>query len=174
MPITTKRKMSKSCALVNKQIEHELFNERLYLAMAIWCDSNGLSETAKFFTAHAAEEKKHALDFINHYLSMGKMPEIKGTEQPKTKYENLTEVINDAIKQEIKTTEMIQTLLKTGVEEQSLLISIANKYIDEQKEETQLFNSLARLWNKCAGSKLDFELEVMKLRKCKTHLIGSL
>jgi ferritin len=179
MPITqkqTEREMSKSCALVNKQIEHELFNERLYLAMAVWCNANGLTETSKFFALHAAEEKEHAMDFINHYLMMGKMPEITGTKAPKTSYTDLTELLTDALKQEHETTALIQNLLKVGLEEQTLLIDIAYKYIEEQKEETQLFNSLLYLWKCCGGSKMDFEMEVMKLKSkkdCKYRL-GSL
>ena len=54
----------KTLELLQEQIKHELFAERLYLSIATWCDSEGLTETAEFYDEHAKEERKHAMRFI--------------------------------------------------------------------------------------------------------------
>ncbi len=51
-------KESNTCSLIQEQIGHELFAERLYLSIAVWLDYKGYPETAKFFSEHAKEEER--------------------------------------------------------------------------------------------------------------------
>ena len=178
MPIKFDKKTDttkSSCALVDKQIDHEFFNERLYISMAAWCDANGFPETASFFSEHSLEEREHAFDFINHKLKQGMKPHISGTKQPPVDFRDMTDVLTQALEQEYLTNEMIQNLFDVGTKEKTFLIPIAQKYLDEQLEETQLFTSLLKLWETCNFSKIDFELEVMKLRcENETHRLGKI
>jgi ferritin len=168
-------KPSLSCKLVQKQIEHELENERLYLSMASWCDHYGLTETAKFFYEHSLEERKHAMDFANHALARGKRAIFGATKEMKQDFTDCGELLEEALLREKETTKLILELYRTGLKEGTLAVNIASKYIDEQKEEEQLFLSLLNLWKTCNGSKIDFEMEVMKLKcKDKIHLKGNL
>lgn len=167
-------KVSKSCELTQKQITHELENERLYLEMAAWCEDKGLTQTAKFFFLHAAEEKEHAMDFFNHLSKQGKRAYFGATKEMKTDFSNLSDLLSEAVKREQETTELIQKLLCAGKEDKSLVIDIAMKYIEEQLEEEQLFISLQNLWKICDGSKIDFEMEVMKLKCNDTYKLGNL
>ena len=46
---------------INKQINKEEFSSRLYLAMAIWAESNGFPGASSFLYKHAEEERIHML-----------------------------------------------------------------------------------------------------------------
>jgi len=164
---TSKTKMekpNKSCELAQKQIIHELENERLYLEMAAWCDYEGLTQTAQFFYQHSEEERKHAKDFWTHMLKQHHRAYLGPTKQMKKDYKDLTEVLTESIAREQETSAMIQHLLDVSREENTFLVTIAMHYVEEQLEEEQLFKSLLNLWKICDGSKIDFEMEVMKLK----------
>ena len=161
--------------LLQKQVNHEFENERLYLSMALWCEENGYPETAQFFSTHAVEEeRKHGMDFINHMLKR-KIKVLTPAPAPsKREYNDMKEVLSDAVKREIMTTKMIAKILHESCMAQDLAYTIAKKYMDEQLEEEQLFNSLENLYDMCNGSRIDFEMEVSALKGSGKYKIGDL
>ncbi len=170
----TKDQKDQSCNLLQHQVIHELENERLYFEMASWCDHNNLPETAKFFAEHTHEERNHALDFMNHGLMQGIRVKFGPTKEMKSDYKDLMEVLEDSLAREKETSAMIQNMYEIAEKEKTFLITIAQKYIKEQLEEEQLFLSVLSLWKKCTGSKIDFEMEIGKVKSCGAHKRGAL
>jgi len=160
--------------LLQKQVCHEFHNERLYLSMALWCEEKGYIETAKFFNIQSLEERSHGMDFIN-YMNKRKMKVNPPYEQPiEEGFNNLKSLLEAALKQEILTSTMIKEIHREALKSSDLALTIAFKYLEEQVEEEQLFNSLLNLYDLCDGSKIDFEMGISAIVKNNKYIIGNL
>lgn len=147
-------------ALLQKQVEHEFHNERLYLSMAIWCNIKGYVETAKFFSTHALEERKHGMDFLNFMLNQRLPVETPIVTDVPTEFSDLTAVLTKALEREKLTSKMIAELHRDAISNASLASQVTTKYIAEQVEEEELFQSILNLHELCNGNKIDFEMEI--------------
>ena len=165
----------KTLELLQEQIKHELFAERLYYSISVWCDCQGFTETAEFFDTHAKEEHKHAMRFVKFIQKRGEHALFPDTEQPVQDFASLKEAIDSALDHEYFITDRIKNIYEVACEEKDYLAKEhAREFIVEQAEEEQLFLSLSRWYDVCEGNMADFEMEVMHIHKRKTHLIGKL
>lgn len=165
----------KTLELLQEQIKHELFAERLYLSISAWCDCEGLTETAKFFSDHSQEERKHAMRFVNFIQKRGEHALFPDTEQPVQDFESIEEVVRASLDHEYFITDKIKTIYKTACEEEEFLAQEhARDFLAEQIEEEQLFLSLSRWLSVCGDDMANFEMEVMKIHKKESHLIGEI
>ena len=163
--------------LMQKQVDHEFENARLYLAMAIWCAQNEYPETAKFFSEHALEERKHGMDFINSMIIQEMELRQPITKKMKGEYENLEELLTDAVDREVMTSIMIGKIYKCAINQASLSIHIAEEYMEEQHEEEQLFKSILNLYrlHKKKDSIASFESQIGELaNRTGKYMIGKL
>ncbi len=161
--------------LLQRQVCHEFDNERLYLAMALWADHKGYTETAKFFSKHTKEERRHGMDFINHMLAREMKVDPPCEEKQPSEFENLEDMIVQAVERERLTTKMIGEIHREALKTNDLALIIAGKYLNEQWEEEQLFNSLLNLYKLSKQNIIDFEMEVMKLKdKHPKYKIGKI
>lgn len=161
-------------ALLQKQVDHEFDNERLYLSMSLWCEDKGYIQTAKFFSEHSLEERDHGMGFINFMLKKGMRVETPYTTGVPREFDDLKDVLVQSVTREKETSEMIAELYKVSIEHNSLASTVAKHYLDEQVEEEQLFVSLLNLYRLCNGSKIDFEMEVNSIKKSGKYSIGKL
>lgn len=160
--------------LLQRQVDHEFGNERLYLSMAFWCEENGYVETAKFFSKHSKEERKHGMDFVNH-MNNRKIPVMPPKEESRKRdFTCLCDVLESAIKQELKTTKFIKEIYENAAKTADLAIVIATKYLKEQLEEEQLFNSIMNLRKLAGDSIIDFEMEISKIKETGKYKIATL
>ncbi len=160
--------------LLQNQVCHEFDNERLYLSMALWCEENGYIETAAFFSGHSLEERQHGMDFINFMLKMKIRVEPPCPREVQRDFDDMKHLLEESVKREKETSKMISEIHKEAMKTNNLAITIANKYLQEQVEEEQLFESLLNLNNLCNGSKIDFEMEVSKIKAKDKYKIGTL
>ncbi len=166
----------KTLSLLQEQIKHELFAERLYYSIASWCDWKGYPQTAKFFSTHASEEHGHAMKFVNFIQQRGEQALFPDTELPLQKFESMQEVIDAALDHEYFITDRIQNIYGAALEEKDFLaIQLAADLLKEQTEEEQLFLSLSK-WLDINEGEVgpDFEIEVMHIHDKISHLIGQL
>jgi len=111
-PVSLVEKEARLEDLMQNQVDHEFENARLYLAMAIWCHINGYIETAKFFSTHALEERKHGMDFLNTMLVLDMEVRQPITKEMKGDYDDLEELLEAAVDREIVTSVLIGKLHK--------------------------------------------------------------
>jgi ferritin len=165
----------KTLDLLQEQIKHELFAERLYLSISAWCDKEGLTETAKFYSDHSQEERKLAMRFVNFIQKRGEHAKFPDTEQPVQDFEDIREAIDASLDHEYFITDRIKNIYKEACAENELLAQVhAHEFLVEQVEEEQLFLSLSKWLTVCDNNLADFELEVMKIHKKEAHLIGEI
>jgi len=128
---------------INQQINKEEFSSRLYLAMAIWCESNGYPGAANFLYKHAEEERIHMLKLVHYVADRGGQVELLPIEQPEQKYKSLPEVFDKILKHEKFITESINSLYEVTMNEREYTTAnFLQWYITEQVEEESLFSTI--------------------------------
>ena len=130
-------------ASINQQINKEEFSSRLYLAMAIWCESNGYPGAANFLYKHAEEERIHMLKLVHYVADRGGQAELLPIEQPDQKYKSLLSVFDQILNHEKFITESINSLYEVTMNEREYTTAnFLQWYITEQVEEESLFSTI--------------------------------
>lgn len=166
---------SKTLELLQEQVEHEFFAERLYLSIAVWLDNAGYPETAKFFSHHAGEEKEHAMDFVNFILKRGEKVTIPGTKDPPNDFDDAGSTLRSSVDHEKFITQKIADIFAMALEEGDVMaMEIAMRYSKEQIEEEQLFMSLLKLYELEDKISIDMEAQMHAYIQKNKHIIGEL
>lgn len=127
----------------NEQIKKEEYSSRLYLAMAIWCESNGYPGAAKFLYEHSDEERMHMLKLVHYINDRGGNAKLMDIEKPTDSYDSLLDVFEKVMEHEKYITESINNLYDICLKEKDYTTSnFLQWYITEQLEEENLFNTI--------------------------------
>ncbi|NQU32228.1 MAG: ferritin [Bacteroidetes bacterium] len=128
---------------INEQIKKEEYSSRLYLAMAIWCESIGYPGAAKFLYEHADEERMHMLKFVHYVNDRGGKALLMDIEQPTGDFDSLLDVFEKVMEHEKYITESINNLYEVTITEKDYTtMNFLQWYITEQLEEENLFNTI--------------------------------
>lgn len=121
---------------LNQQIQMEMLSSSKYLAMAGWCDRNGLDHCAGFFYKQSEEERKHGMKLFHYLCDQGGTaysPAIPGVEQ---EFDSLRAVFEGALDQEIAVTDSINRLIGVCRRESDFATEELLKwFVKEQVEE---------------------------------------
>ncbi len=130
--------------LMNKQIIEELRSGYIYLGMAAWAETQGLKGLAAFMRIHAeTEEYKHAMKFVDYILEAGGKVEYGTIEKVSIDYDNVEELLTEAIKHEEHITSTIENLMDSAKEKKEYYCyELLDWFIEEQMEEENLFTDL--------------------------------
>jgi ferritin len=156
---------------INQQINKEEFSSRLYLAMAIWCESNGFPGAAGFLYKHAEEERIHMLKLVHYVADRGGQAKLLPMEEPSQTYSSLLEVFTEILKHEKFITNSINDLYGVALKENEFTTAnFLQWYITEQVEEEALFSTILDKIKLVGSDKagmfhIDKELEGMALAK---------
>lgn len=128
---------------LNKQLELEGYASFTYLAMAGWCDNEGLEGCAQFLYRQADEERDHMMK-IFHYINEvdGKAitPAIK---QPQTAYKSVQQLFEQVYQHEKKVTKSINDIVALCYKEKDhATLNFLQWYVEEQREEEALMRSI--------------------------------
>lgn len=128
---------------LNKQIELEANSSAIYLAMASWCDKEGLGGCSQFFYAQSDEEREHMLKIIHYMNEMDGHAIIPAQKQPETNYESIQKVFKTVYAQEQTVTKSIHNLLNLSQEiaDHSTILFL-QWYVAEQREEEALVRDI--------------------------------
>ena len=134
--------------LLNQQISKEAHSASAYLAMASWCDQNGLTNSAKFFYQQSSEEREHMLKifhFINDNGGTAYSPEVKNVMH---EFNSLEEIFESALDQEIAITKSIHALVQKCRKVQDLSSEyFLQWFVQEQVEEEQKMRRVLELFD---------------------------
>lgn len=130
-------------AALNKQVRSEAESSQLYLAMASWCESQGLEGTSEFFYLHSDEERMHMLKLFKYINERGGLAVVTELEQPKTEFKNLKDVCEILLKHEIAVSESINELVYLCLENKDYTThNFLQWFVAEQIEEEALARSI--------------------------------
>ena len=86
--------------ICNRQIEREGYSSFLYLAMASWAETNGLSGVAQWLYAQAEEEKLHMLKFIKYINERGGKAIVPALKKPPEDFKSAEDMFKEVLKHE--------------------------------------------------------------------------
>lgn len=126
----------KTLNALNNQIALEGYASATYLAMASWCEREGLEGCATFFYEQSAEERMHMMKIIRYINEMDGHAIIGAQAQPQGEYETIQEVFKAVYQHEKKVTSSIYDILSiTEAEKDHSTTLFLQWYVAEQREE---------------------------------------
>ncbi len=128
-----KKKIEDIC---NRQVEREAFSSNLYLAMAIWAETNGFAGIAGWLYAQAEEEKLHMLKFIKYINERGGKAFMPAIKKPVSDYKSVEHVFSEVLKHEEFVTASINEIVSLSLDEKDFNThSFLQWFVTEQLEE---------------------------------------
>jgi len=121
---------------LNNQILEEAFSSQLYLAMASWCETNGLTGAAKFLYLQTEEERMHMLKIFHHINERGGIAIVPEIPKPQDKYKTIVDVFNSVLSHEKHITKKIHDLVDLSTKEKDhATVNFLQWFVNEQIEE---------------------------------------
>jgi ferritin len=153
--------------ILNRQIEREGFSSNLYLAMAIWAETNGFSGVASWLYAQAGEEHMHMLKFIKYLNERGGRAVIPALSKPDPEYTNVEEIFREVLKHEEFVTESINEIVSLTLEEKDFNThNFLQWFVLEQvEEEASVRNILDKVRLVGKNNMYEFDRDILSLRK---------
>ena len=159
-----KKKIEDIC---NRQVEREGFSSNLYLAMASWAESNGLSGVAGWMYTQSDEERIHMLKFIKYINERGGRAVMPAIKKPSDEYKNVEDVFKEVLKHEEFITQSINEIVSLTLEEKDFNThNFLQWFVMEQVEEeasVRIVLDKLRLIGK--NNMYEFDRDVVGLRK---------
>jgi ferritin len=121
---------------INDQINSEFTASYTYLAMAAFCERQKFVGAAKWMRLQADEERQHALKLFNFVLARDGVVELKSIDQPKSSFDSLAAVFEQALQHEQRVTVEINSLYELCFKEKAFAeMTELQWFLTEQVEE---------------------------------------
>ena len=134
------KKMEKA---FNDQIALEGAASFIYLAMASWCDKEGLEGCAQFMHRQSAEENMHMLKLYTYLSEVDGYALTPAIKQPPRTYKSVQEMFKAVYAHEQKVTASINKLTALATKEgDQTAFNFLQWYVMEQREEENLIRSI--------------------------------
>ncbi|HEY3284062.1 MAG TPA: ferritin [Armatimonadota bacterium] len=133
-------------AAINEEIGRELEASHLYLSLAAYANGMTLKRLSSFFFKQAADEREHALKFVNYVLDAGGTVAIPAVPAPQASFSSLEEAMKLALDWEVTITHRIDDLMKLAVQQQDFIAQDFLRWFHtEQLEEVSTIDNLLRV-----------------------------
>ncbi|MBI2968723.1 MAG: ferritin [Bacteroidetes bacterium] len=130
-------------AALNKQVESEAISSQIYLAMASWVETQGLTGTCQFLYKHSDEERLHMLKLIRFLNERGRHGIVPQVKQPFKTFESLSAVFRQILEHEIHVTQEINNIISLCLQEKDYTThNFMQYYVAEQIEEERVAKSI--------------------------------
>jgi len=128
---------------LNNQISYEAYASSFYLALAFWCDDQGLQGCKSFFMRQSDEERMHMLKIYEFMSESGVYPQTPQIQQPPLSYTSIQEAFDKVFEQERKVTNAIHAIVKISNEENDFnTLNFMQWYVEEQREEEAVLRTI--------------------------------
>ena len=121
---------------INRQINSELSASYSYLAMSAWCERQKFTGAARWLRLQSQEEYMHAMKLFDFILARDAAAELKPIEQPRQKFDSLSDVFEKALQQEQDVSRQIDNLYEIAFKEKAFAaVAELQWFLTEQVEE---------------------------------------
>jgi ferritin len=149
---------------INGQINSEFSAWYQYLAMAAFCDREKFTGAARWLQTQSVEEYQHGMKLFNFVLARNGVVDLAAIEQPKREWESFGDVFEQALKQEMRVTEQINSLYELCFKSKAFAeMTELQWFLTEQVEEEKTSREWVakfRLVGDDPGSLLDLDREL--------------
>ena len=157
---------------LNKQIGSELGASNQYVNVAAYFDNEGLSELSGFFFRQSAEERVHAMRFVDYVLDAGGKVAVPAIEAPPSEIDSAEKAVELSLNWEMQVTGQINALMDLAIEENDHITQeFLRWFIDEQLEEVSTMEELLSVVRRAGDANLLF-VEQYVVRKGDPHAGG--
>lgn len=132
---------------LNKQLNQELRNAYLYLAMTAYFENLPLGGFAHYFKVQAREELEHAMKIFDYIVARGDRVELQDVPVPKKSWSSVLEAVRDFYEAERENTQRIWNLVevarKHGDKATELFLNwFVNEQVEEEKQALDLLSKV--------------------------------
>jgi ferritin len=150
--------LSKFHRLLQEQVRHEFTSSQQYVALAVWFDRQDLPQLAKHFYRQSLEERNHAMMIVQYLLDNDIAPTIPGIDNVHTDFDQATDLVALALKQEKDVTEEVINLAKVARDEDDYMgEQFMQWFLKEQVEEVAQMKTLLNVMERAGGNLFDVE-----------------
>lgn len=130
-------------AALNEQIALEAYASFLYLAMASWCDREGLEGCAQFMHRQSDEERAHMLRIYSYLSETDGFALTPAIAQAPHEFESVQAMFEKVYAHEQKVTQSINDLVNLSyAEKDPSTLNFLQWYVAEQREEEALMRTI--------------------------------
>lgn len=127
---------SKVAAMLNDQINKELYSAYLYLDFSLYFDSEGLDGFANWYMIQTQEERDHAMLMLKYLQENGVRVTLDAVAKPDKELKDNLEVLNMALAHEQFITNSIHEIYSVAYDEKDFrTMQFLDWFVKEQMEE---------------------------------------
>lgn len=129
--------------ILNAQVALESASSATYLAMAVWCEIEGLEGCSSFLYRQSDEERMHMLKLIHYITESEGTPKIQSVPEPVQSYDSIQSLFEKVYQQEQAVTAAINEIVALCYEiKDHATLSFMQWYVEEQREEESLMRTI--------------------------------
>ena len=133
----------KITALLNEQINKELYSAYLYLDISNYYDSLDLDGYAHYYMIQAQEERDHALLFMKYMQNNGLKVTLEAIEKPDKLFDSVLSPLEVAAEHERYVTSLINNIYHEAHQDKDYrTMKFLDWFVDEQMEEEDNASSM--------------------------------
>jgi len=130
---------------INEQIGNEFGASLQYVAISAHFAAEGLTELAAHFNRQAAEERDHAMRFVQYVVDVGGRVGIPAITAPKCSFKSVEEAVQLSLDGEKTLTEQINALVELAIKSSDHFTqNFLSWFIREQLEEVSSMENLLK------------------------------
>ncbi len=157
---------------LNHQIGSELGASNQYVNVAAYFDNVGLPELSGFFFRQSAEERVHAMRFVDYVLDAGGKVAVPAIEAPPSAIGSAEKAVQLSLDWEMQVTGQINALMDLAIKENDHITQgFLRWFVDEQLEEVSTMDELLSVVRRAGEANLLF-VEQYVVRKGDPHAGG--
>lgn len=128
---------------LSSQVQMEWQSSAAYLAMATWCDKEGMNGCADFFYAQSDEERVHMLKILHYISEMDEHAIVPAVTQPQSDFDSIQVLFKQVYEMERGVTNSIHGLLSLCQQEgDHATMNFLQWYVTEQREEEAMMRNI--------------------------------
>lgn len=140
---------------LNQQVGNEMGASMQYISIAAYFDVLSLKGLARFFYAQAAEERDHAMRFVQYIVDAGSELQIPVIPEAKTGFKSAKEAVAMALDWEKEVTQQIYDLVDIARNDKNIIAErFLDWFVNEQYEEVTTMGELLDVVQRAGESNL--------------------
>lgn len=152
--------------ILNVQVEKEGYSANLYLAMAVWAETNGFAGISDWLYAQAEEEKMHMLKIVHYINERGGHAVIPAFKKPPKEQKGIKSMFEEVFKHEQFISESINEIVAATIAEkdyttQSWIQWFVTEQIEEEAQVSEILDKLNLLGE---NNLYLFDRDIMSMR----------
>ena len=135
-------------ALINNQINMELYSAYFYLEISNYYVDKNLNGFGNWFSIQTQEERDHAMLFVKYLLNNSEKVTLQDVKASNISFENFREPVDAAFEHEKKVTESINNIYALANEQRDYrTMQFLNWFVKEQGEEEKNTEDIVRKYD---------------------------